>query len=661
MDCSRCRSLTIRYLSEEVRDEPTPLHNNGAELVSGVESGCWWCMRIFYSACRQFPEVGLSSYLGTPPLKPPNFQFTSSATGGPLSRNNTTLCVDYTLESHAYYVYFYHHSRRQFASEIGHRTDSQQSWNYISTRLKNCEDHHNRCKQVSGWYPSRLIEVSGTQAEPVFRIVTKTDGVVDGPYITLSHRWFPDGNLKLTSENLSKYQRGIPSNLMPRKYLDAAMVTRKLDVQYLWIDSLCILQDSCEDWDRESSMMGLIYQNGYCNLAAASATNSSEGLFYHRHPSQIFDRPCDRSAREESIFITQFGDDSRFMLLDQEPLNRRGWVCQERQLANRNISFTREMIYYECAEEGSCEIGFLDRNNIDMWKGVNRLLTVGTPSQDNILSFWERFVEHYSASDVTIPGDKLAAIAGVASICHKTIQSDYLAGLWKANLPQGLLWVRTGARVRRPNEYRAPSWSWASIDSVVRYWDKGKTKPLVDITNAYATCIGSNGFGSIRDARIQLVGWLFPLLSRDCTRDYEQLDREEDYVSKIDFSLECITRKVRRSSARFDITRESNVDSCIRDGLMPTECYLLPICRGLAMSTIHALLVAAVTPSQGVYRRIGYIGFEESVDSLVGRTLGYKCEDNSSSALKEMTNEWAACDIPSHERMSDGRRRITLV
>ncbi|KAI1081927.1 heterokaryon incompatibility protein-domain-containing protein [Whalleya microplaca] len=651
MDCSRCRATILLLCSENRSDGPYPLHRNAAELMSGVKSGCWWCIRVFHHMRRKLTrrKIPITYTL------PNRHRFSSGIYSlGNFSRADnlyipSKIKIAYVVEATSGSIRFdITHYEPVHSLKISERTDSLQSWNYITKRLDNCENNHRHCRRASEWYPSRLVEISSRQTELYFRVISTSESKIVGGYITLSHRWFPDDELKLTEDTLDHYQKEISSDLMPKKFLDAVMVAQKLGIRYLWIDSLCIIQDqqSGRDWHQESSMMGLIYQNGYCNLAAASATHRSEGLFYKRHPSQINCYQFDWPGKQRVYNVRQYDDNNWFRILDREPLYLRGWVCQERQLATRNISFTGDMIYFECAEEKSYEFGDPDTTErllSNLGQDRRPPLTIKTLSHDNASQYWWKLIEHYSHSNLTFPDDKLTALSGIASIYHETIQSEYLAGLWKTNLPHDLLWVvDLGAR---PKDYRAPSWSWASIDGPIvnKHWG-GTSESLVDIIDAYATSIGSNKFGPIRDARIQLTGWLFPLFSGDDALGNEELHsrgalKQTNAILQQDIS--------ERSAAQFDLY----------EGPRAKQCYVLPIARSPAIlfksEEIHGLLLEAVKSSSSgrVYQRIGHVVF----------SLERGDDGREGSVLEKMIRKWGARDIPSHKRMSDGRYRVTLV
>ncbi|KAI1141603.1 hypothetical protein F5Y05DRAFT_267513 [Hypoxylon sp. FL0543] len=160
----------------------------------------------------------------------------------------------------------------------------------------------------------------------------------------------------------------LPREDMPHEYTDTVVLTLRLRLRYWWIDTLvsppsrgmyimlriavdlnsleyCIIQDS-DDWDHECGTMDMVYQHAYCNLAATSAVESSEGLFYKRSLSQVHPQNISLSDSEELALVTDDSDTRVFSNLDREALNFGGWVRQERLPSTRNVSFTRRLEYF---------------------------------------------------------------------------------------------------------------------------------------------------------------------------------------------------------------------------------------------------------------------------------------------------------------------------
>jgi hypothetical protein len=93
--------------------------------------------------------------------------------------------------------------------------------------------------------------------------------------------------LRLLKSNIDDLQNKIPLESLPETFRYAVYIAKHFGVRYLWIDSLCIVQESDEDWRREAAVMGEVYKHSYCNIAATKAANSTEGCFFTRNPNLI--------------------------------------------------------------------------------------------------------------------------------------------------------------------------------------------------------------------------------------------------------------------------------------------------------------------------------------------------------------------------------------
>ena len=173
--------------------------------------------------------------------------------------------------------------RNQFRSS---RLGSDTSW-LISLALAyqwylSCRALHKQCNQLykrPKWHPTRLLDI-GVQGESTWKLqICSEDQLLSPNYLTLSYRWGSLPCLMLTSSNLDELRRGRLIKDLPRTFRDVIIVARWFSIRYLWIDSLCILQDSQEDWQEESSAMGNVYANSSCNVAAAASADPHGGLF----------------------------------------------------------------------------------------------------------------------------------------------------------------------------------------------------------------------------------------------------------------------------------------------------------------------------------------------------------------------------------------------
>lgn len=157
--------------------------------------------------------------------------------------------------------------------------ESEEFSKMISTWIKDCQENHSACKfgTSPGTLPTRVIDVGSPdgRTEPRLR---KSDGE-PGDYIALSHCWGGKQPLITTKENKCSMKTCIPWAKLPNTFQDAISVTRRLGLRYIWIDSLCIVQDDAEDWEREAAKMALIFEAAYLTVAATAATNGNVCIF----------------------------------------------------------------------------------------------------------------------------------------------------------------------------------------------------------------------------------------------------------------------------------------------------------------------------------------------------------------------------------------------
>lgn len=234
-------------------------------------------------------------------------------------------------------------------------TGSRETWDVATRWLHQCRTKHSKCNQApqANWLPTRVLDV-GTSSKPSLRLHLANDSSPKSLYITLSHCWGQIEIKRLFKANISEFTEGIDIAELPKTFQDAIAIARRLDVRFLWIDSLCIIQDSVEDWIQESSSMGNVYKNSLCNIAATAAPDGHTGCFLERNP--LLARTCrvrieglPGSAPDSHIYdlvrgnIWQNG-------IDFAPLIQRGWVLQERVLAPRVIHFGKKQLFWECHE-----------------------------------------------------------------------------------------------------------------------------------------------------------------------------------------------------------------------------------------------------------------------------------------------------------------------
>ena len=142
--------------------------------------------------------------------------------------------------------------------------------------------------------------------------------------------------------------------MLPKVFQDAIHIAGWFGISYLWIDSLCILQDSHHDWIRESCKMKNIYKNSSLTVAATAATDPYGGCFRDRDP--ILVAPIRyRVSLETQEHQTTFNRRAWEPAIDSSPLSKRAWAFQERLLSPRLLHFGENQMLWECNEMSACE------------------------------------------------------------------------------------------------------------------------------------------------------------------------------------------------------------------------------------------------------------------------------------------------------------------
>ncbi|KAH9211843.1 heterokaryon incompatibility protein-domain-containing protein, partial [Leptodontidium sp. 2 PMI_412] len=353
----------------------------------------------------------------------------------------------------------------KYQLELGAWTGSKSSLDIAKGWMKKCDTNHQDChsykQQVkSDKSPSRLLSL-GSVTSPHLQLCDENLGHVE--YATLSHCWGTNMILKLVTSNIDAMKKAIdPEDLSPT-FRDAVAVCRHLGLRYLWIDSLCIIQDSAQDWQYESSRMHSVYSNAILNVCGTAA--NPQGLFVERKNEHVHTGPIlvDWEGVCQGVYFCM----PEGVWIDEvhhSPLNERGWVLQERLLSQRNLHFGENQLFWECQQHTACEL------TPDGFEGEMRPEPYTQKVLNDTLSsyaIWDMIVNKYSNSKLTFGEDRLIAVSALARHCqtHLGLEGEYLAGIWSRYIPYQLLWeTDVNVHGERQRGYQAPTWSWASMD-----------------------------------------------------------------------------------------------------------------------------------------------------------------------------------------------------
>lgn len=367
--------------------------------------------------------------------------------------------------------------------------------------IQNCRQNHTACnRDRKGFLPTRLLDLRAFGTDEDVKLVSlglccpqDQEALQYRPeYITLSHCWGPPEHRPITTTKASLEDRmsRIPVDDLSNTFRDAVGIARTLGARYLWIDSLCIIQDDGDDWAREAALMAEVYGQSLCTLAALDSKNSTEGCklisdvqnmgtMMEMDTGNSHNSPYTYRIRvfehEPQQWHEEYGDNPyRHADYGKHPLRARAWTLQERELSKRNIHFAGNQMLWECREQkASTQLPWHHKkpeDDFEQWPIRNFLTEDMAPGGPVAMrDRWYELMEDYSFRQLTKETDKLTALAGLARSFQPVFpQAQYLPGIWSTHLPAALLW-RTRYTARRPQSYIAPTWSWASVIGTITY------------------------------------------------------------------------------------------------------------------------------------------------------------------------------------------------
>jgi hypothetical protein len=464
-------------------------------------------------------------------------------------------------------------------------------------------------------------------------------------------------------ENLGTHRDGIPWSALSKTFQDAATLTSRLGYRYLWIDSLCIVQDDQDDWEVQASQMSHIFSNAQLTIAASRSSEGSGGCFSHRvdDPLCIEDGREKRYIREKRIWepymltgMDRDGIQKTFAVhakiphgLSDSPLLQRAWVLQEQLLSPRILHFSTSELYWECKSHVACEctgwekrtetLQFETRFRKAHARLANQELQCELPDRERDLEPLEKaknfeayrvLVEHYTKLGITNDLDRLPALSG---IMFGRLQDEYLAGMWRSMLIESFHWTpkvrsRSQYLAYRPHKYRAPSWSWAAIEAPITHLPDfepsiaGDTSKITAVVIA-ASCTpeGLDIRGRVKRGYVRMKGPTIDVTVVSLRSPSGRSERGAAWTGSIRIGdrLCDVVGSLKGSKA----LAETDTSADLTDGTNGGACFLdLPLVLGrtdpaevslgdpvtcFQISGSAALVLRSVPDTPGEYTRIG--------------------------------------------------------
>ena len=490
---------------------------------------------------------------------------------------------------------------------------SVSSFHTASDWLDHCLYNHPDCAQDntgSKVLPTRVIDVGPSDGSKTPFLYTSNGRF--GDWVTLSHCWGGIDPLKTLSETLEQHEKELPLKTLPPLFRDAVLITRRLNYRYLWIDSLCIIQDSESDWQNESSNMGYIYSNAILTIAAEAASNSRHSIFNGGERAVMY--PVKISCHSDELKGSMMLYRARYDI--KGPLSKRAWTLQEDVLSTRVLRWTSKQLTWHCRTvtcsehdpTGAFNIDSKGYSSIEWLYRKSNLRLLGLPSQTlqrrlqdtrvpgseleyrtgSLLPFWDAIVKDFASRSLTYETDRLPAVSGIAKEVARHTGYTYKAGLWKEEIHSELLW-RVEGEIKKQTQYIAPSWSWAGhnfssdnckLANTSAQLRRYKSHVLAQILSIDVVPAGPDPFGQVSAGKLVLKA-----------------------LSLRMESLETL-------SSRFDCIPDGDLESssyllCLQILSFPTRQWFSALRSQNFEGEICALLLEPADETGSQYRRVG--------------------------------------------------------
>ncbi|KAF2664753.1 HET-domain-containing protein, partial [Microthyrium microscopicum] len=466
-------------------------------------------------------------------------------------------------------------------------TGSDSAADWVQSRLKKCLKTHSACRAIDAsrssqksLLPKRIIDITNHGS---IRL-KETSGERDD-YACLSHCWGKSKAFITETRSLHQYMDGIVWNDLPKTFQEAITFLRYLKIRYIWIDSLCILQDSEEDWLEHSGSMADIYSSAFITIAATRASDGTVGLFSETGEVEINNGKaklliCEQPKHAHPGEVTS----------DRFPLLTRGWVAQEMLLSPRVIHFCNGELVYECMHEIMCSCCTLEDSSLGrdygsksqiwssavsnstsskhkLWSSTSTAQPVVTTvsefgtkyqSEARHFSHWRQMISKYSDLNLTYEKDRFPAMSGLARRFSSNYGTTYAAGLWIENLHNDLLWVmpHRSKPEKRKVDAQAPTWSWVSCGSGTSSYmcDPGSSLYFSVLSVDCVPLSDHDPFGQLKTATLTLQGPLISLVLTPTRKGYDAEFEERGGITvEPDLNLNSVLKAANQNGLFFGL------------------------------------------------------------------------------------------------------------
>lgn len=365
--------------------------------------------------------------------------------------------------------------------------------NLMKNWLQECREHHSDCYRPikPEYFPLRLLDVG---KDKLRLVVSGNQPSSELRYATLSHCWGDKLPIFTSQATRHAFEESVLEDTLPQTFRDAVQIARSLDIPYLWIDALCIVQDDIDEWQHEAAKMQHIYSGSSLTIAASESKDSTEGCFMNKSslPSPSLNCLLQSHSEEQGIHLSSNaastyrspegacvvsldtpGRGSKIMVRVQsgtpwsaqrsKHLSSRGWVLQEQLLSNRVAHCMRSDVHWQCRHAYKTQAGQIIDNDTLLKDGDNFAYS---PSKRRERT-WCNWMEEYSTRNFSFTDDRIPALTGIVDHYANMTGDSHLLGLWKETFARDLLWIRVGDVKGDPCP-NIPSWTWLSCYAPIK-------------------------------------------------------------------------------------------------------------------------------------------------------------------------------------------------
>lgn len=496
------------------------------DILSGALLGCNWCnllkpLSVHFESKGKWPEMNIAA---APKSSQVHIELRQAFNTQCVPDGNNCFELEVNWNRFELCAFTSDASGREgstvTARPVRTRVDDRVAVDQIKTWIRQCTSHKACSAPAPTKLPTRLIDI--TPCDSLLDARLHITQKATGEYVALSYCWGPSQRGVTTKSNIEDRTRNLDVSSLSKTAQDAIHTTKLLGYRYLWIDALCIIQDSEEDKVRELSSMSDIYHNSSLTIVAANASSSEQGFLHPRQPPHAFQIPF--WATDEKLSSAYMHHWDRGTSGEEhEIINKRAWTLQERLLSRKRLTYNSDALHYTCtdrtATNGDSILVLTSSSFFTRYRLPFNMNADATGEAQlsirQILKAWTSIVNFYTQRDLSKQEDRLTAVAAIAARFSDQLNEIYLAGLWAGPyLFSSLLWYPLDDKIDcewSTTMYVAPSWSWAGRRKAVEYdcqtWDHTFSPFHFEVKRAnLELCSASLPFGAIKRASLHVRG-----------------------------------------------------------------------------------------------------------------------------------------------------------